>query len=145
MFALQKTGDPKKIKPPNRVGQKLSGHERPSLPEWKQGRPLRFGDRFLRITTDVIKFGSRNAWVLAWFVINRKPERQPDETKRSNSDECAAPAPARVQPGHHNRGEHRAKACARIKYARGQGALSFRKPFGYRLDTGGEDGGFAES
>src|SRR5580700_4896799 len=119
MLALQKTGNPEKIKPPDRIGEKFADDECPSLAEREQSCPPGLGRRHLGITAYVVEFGFRDARVLLWLAINQQPEHEPNETERSNSNECASPAPPRVQPRHHERCEHGAKARAGIKYTGG--------------------------
>ena len=83
--------------------------------------------------------------MLLGLAIQQQPEDEPDEPQRPRNHERRAPTPVNRDPRHHKRSHDGADICPGIKDSRRQRPLFFRKPFGYGLNAGRKNSGFAES
>ena len=145
MLGLEKPRHPEKIKPPNRVSQKFSNSEGPSLSKRNQLRPRNLLHNFLRVAPDVFQFALGHFSMLLRLLIEHHPKHEQDKPNSPNAEECATPAPAQTDPRHNDGRQHGPYIGSRVKNAGGQCSFFFREPLRNCLDTGRKHCGFAKA
>src|SRR5260370_1075248 len=73
VLAFEKIGDPKKIEPPDRVGQEFSASNCPRLPERQEAQPLDLFGRLRSVAQDVFELSPGTTRVVFWFLIQQEP------------------------------------------------------------------------
>src|ERR1700686_1757751 len=94
----------KKIKPPDRIGEKFRNRESPrlSVAEKFKPRDLCF-DLFLCAATDVLQLRASQPRMFGRIAILLEPPKDPGNAKQSRRDECSAPAVTNGDPRHGGR------------------------------------------
>src|SRR5258708_38706068 len=100
MLTLKKIRDPKKIEPPDGVGEKLAENKRPCLPAGHKPQPSDFSRRFCRITADVVELRFGATRVVLGLVVEQKPQNDPAEPERTSDDKGPAPSETHGYPWH---------------------------------------------
>src|SRR6202030_4873813 len=126
---MEKRRQPKKIEPPDRIGEKFRNRERPGLSVTKKFEPRDLCFNLFPCTTaDVLQLRASQPRMFGRIAIFLEPPKDPGNAKKSRHDEGGAPAVANGDPRHGGGSENRANICARIQHSCCQRAFTLRKP-----------------
>src|SRR3984893_16044591 len=90
---MEKRRQPKKIKPPDRIGQKFRNGESPGLSVAEKLKPgYLLSNLSFCTTADVLELRASQRRMLGRVAILLEPPDDPRDAKKSGAHECFAPA-----------------------------------------------------
>ena len=137
---VQVERQPEGQRPPRRVGEEARDGDAPEVPlaeDAPDRGPAAVAFEVLLLSgDDVVALGRRQPWVLIGRMVERQPQRRPDQADGAGDDERGAPVVGEDRPDHERRREHRADRGADVEESAGETAFARGEPFGRGFHAG---------